>query len=147
MSSDLRSNVPATPAPPAVSLASPPELRFLLPEQPTDFRTFFGGAGLAYLTFALVVALVIWLRPPIPGFTPIEEEPFDLTDIVFLPTPGPGGGGGGGGNKSPEPPKTTPTPPVKTIEPPKPVPVPVERPPEIELTPPAAEIPAVTNNE
>jgi len=131
-----------------VSLASrPPELRFLLPEQPTDFRTFFGGAGLAYLTFALVVALVIWLRPPIPGFTPVEEEPFDLTDIVFLPTPGPGGGGGGGGNRSPEPPKTTPVPAIKTIEPPAPTPVPVEKPPEPELTPPAAEVPAVATNE
>ena len=148
MSSDLRSNVPASPAPPAVSVpARAPELRLLLAEQPTDLKTFFGGAGLAWLSFALLVAFVVWLRPPIPGFTPPVEEPFDLTDIVFLPTPGPGGGGGGGGNRSPEPPKTTPTPPIKTIEPPEPTPVPVQKPPDLELTPPAAEIPAVTNNE
>lgn len=147
MSSDQRSTVPATPAHPAMAASSrPPELRFLLPEQPTDFKTFFGGAGLAYLTGALLVALALWLRPPIPGFTPPEEEPFDLTDIVFLPTPGPGGGGGGGGNKSPEPPKTNPTPAIKTIEPPPPTPVPVEKPPEVELTPPAAEVPAVATN-
>jgi protein TonB len=124
----------------------PPELQFLLPEQRTDFKRFFGGAGLTYLVAGLITALVILLRPPIPGFTPVEEEPYDLTDIVFLPTPGPGGGGGGGGNKSPEPPKTTPTPPIKTIEPPPPTPVPVQKPPDVEETPPAAEIPAIATN-
>ena len=112
MSSDQRSTVPATPAHAVIAAPSrPPELRLLLPEQHTDYKTFFGGAGMAYLAGALLIGIVIWLRPPIPGITPVEEEPYDLTDIVFLPTPGPGGGGGGGGNKSPEPPKTTPTPP------------------------------------
>jgi periplasmic protein TonB len=130
-----------TPPVPPSDPAKPPELHFLLPEEQRNLKLVFGGPGLSYVAFGLVVLLVAWLRPDLPVRAELPE--FDPQDIVFLDTEGPGGGGGGGGSRSPEPPKTEKTPVVKPPEPepvpiPKPNPVP---PPEPEK---AAEIEAIT---
>ena len=112
----------------SVSAAAPPgattrrrELHFLVPEERTNLRTVFGGAGLVHAAFLLLLVLAVTLRPVREVRAPLLD--FDPTDLVFLEVPGPGGGGGGGGNMSPEPPKTVETPPVKLPEPePEPVP-------------------------
>jgi TonB family protein len=125
----------------------PPELRFLLPEERTNLRTVFGGAGLTHAAFLLLLVLAVSLKPVRDILPPVLE--FDPTDLVFLEVPGPGGGGGGGGSNSPEPPKTVETPPVKLPEPePEPIPIPDPVPiPEPEPEPEpvvAAEIPAIS---
>jgi TonB family protein len=126
----------------AAPAARTSELRFLLPEQPNNYRTMLGGATAVYALAALVVLLLVVFRPPLPTFVEEPREPLDITDIVFLNTPGPGGGGGGGGNRSPEPPKTTPTPIVKPPEP-KPEPIPVPEPVPVPQPEPVVEPPPV----
>jgi protein TonB len=138
------------PEPQPVSSAAPPdpavpwpELRFLLPEEPTNLRTVFSSAALTHAAFLLLMLLAVSLRPVREIPPPVLE--FDATNLVFLEIPGPGGGGGGGGNLSPEPPKTVETPPVKLPEPePVPVPTPVPEPEPIPEPVVAVEIPAIS---
>jgi TonB family protein len=119
----------------------PSELRFLLPEERTNFRTLFGGAGAAHVTFILLLFFIAWLRPDRQVRAVLPD--LDPTNLIFIEQPGPGGGGGGGGNKSPEPPKTVETPPIKPPEPkPEPIPIPDPVPPPEPVV--AAEIPAIS---
>lgn len=140
MSTDVR---PSTAGAAWGSVITPGELRFLLPQEATDYPKVFGGAGLSYAAFALVLLLVAYTRPD----RQILATPPDLVaDLVFFEAPGPAGGGGGGGNRSPEPPKTAPAPAVKPPEPdpiPVPTPEPVPPPPLIE----AAQVLAVSMND
>lgn len=115
------------------------DLRFLLPEEPTNLKTVFGSAGLSHAAFILVLMLVVWLRPErqvsaiLPDILP--------DDIVYIEMPGPGGGGGGGGNKSPEPPKVEKLPAAKPPEATPVIPTPTPEPtPEPEVIKPEAPI-------
>jgi protein TonB len=122
------------------------ELQFVLPQQPTNLKTMFGGAGVIYVAAALFVAFLLWLRPPVPYLSAAIPDPVDITDIVFQNVAGPIGGGGGGGTRSPEPPKTDNKPAIKPPEK-QPEPIPVEHPvPPPEPTPPAAQVPAVATD-
>jgi protein TonB len=137
-----------TPVPPVVGAPVPPkpELRFLLPEEKTDFKRVFGGAGLSHLSLLLLMALAVWARPDRQVRAVLED--FPIQDIVFLDIPGPGGGGGGGGSQSPEPPKQEPTPAVKPPEP-DPIPTPTPEPVVVEPPPPEpiiAEAPIVATD-
>ena len=126
------------------------ELQFVLPEQPTNLRTMLGGASVIYVAAAIVVAFLLWLRPPVPYLTARVEDPADITDIIFENVAGPSGGGGGGGHPAPAPtpPKVEPKPAIKPPTPP-PEPIPIQQPPPPpDITPPAAAVPAVpTDNQ
>jgi len=123
------------------------EPRFLLPEQPTNVGPAFASAGVIYVAGALLIALMMWLHPPVPSLAVIDE-PDDFPALIFRNVLGPAGGGGGGGNKQSmlEPKKTALTP---AIRPPQPQP---QRVPTIETAPPpepppiAATVSAVPND-
>ena len=125
------------------------ELQFVLPEQPTNLKTMFGGATVIYIAAAIIFAFVLWLRPPVPYLTAlVPPEQVDITDIIFQNVVGPTGGGGGGGHPAPksEPIKVEPKPAIKPPAPP-PTPVPIEQPPPPpDITPPAAAVPAVATD-
>ena len=55
---DTEHKTPVTPDPATASSAGgrSPELRFLLPEQPTSIKTIFGGAGLTHVQSHLITA-------------------------------------------------------------------------------------------
>lgn len=116
-------HTPPVPAPdsPSGRVNATPELRLLLPEERTDFKRLFGGAGLGHAAFVLLLVLAASIRPD--GLIQAPRIEFEPSDLIFLEQPGPGGGGGGGGNESPEPPKEAELPPVKEPEP-EPIPVP-----------------------
>jgi protein TonB len=124
------------------------ELRLLLPEGRINAGPAFLGAGLVYLVAGLLLALMIWLRPPTPFQTPAADETTRFPLIIFKNVVGPMGGGGGGGNRAParEPLRTAPTP---AVTPPEPLPQPqptVEPAPEPEPPPIAATVSAVAND-
>ena len=123
------------------------EPRFLLPEQPANVRPAFVGAGVIYVMGGLLVALLMWLRPPVP-LTAVVDEPDNFPALVFRNVVGPMGGGGGGGNRRSllEPKKTAQEPAIRPPEPqPQLVPT-VETIPPPDPPPLAATVSAVANN-
>ena len=94
------------------------EPRFLLPEQPTNVGPAFVGAGVIYVMGGLLVALLMWLRPPVP-LTAVVDEPDNFPALFFRNVVGPMGGGGGGGNRKSllEPKKTAQEPALRPTEP------------------------------
>jgi hypothetical protein len=75
----------------------------VLPEQPTNLKTMFGGATVIYLAAAIIFVFVLWLRPPVPYLTAlVPPDQVDITDIIFQNVVGPTGGGGGGGHPAPK---------------------------------------------
>ena len=103
------------------------ELQFVLPEVRTNVGTVFGGAGIIYAGLAAIMALLLWIRPPAPGFPANVAPPSQMPSLIFLNVVGATGGGGGGGDRSrallplktsPVPAVAPPLPPV-TIVPPK----------------------------
>jgi len=124
------------------------EPRFLLPEQPTHIAPAFVGAGMVYVMGGLLVALLLWLRPPVPALTAVVDEPDDFRALVFRNVLGPAGGGGGGGNRQSllEPKKTAQEPAIRPPEPqPQFVPT-VDTAPPPEPAPIAATVSAAPNN-
>ena len=124
-----------------------PEPRFLLPDTPTHVGPAFAGAGVVYVIGGLLLALLMWLRPPVPALTTVVEDTNTLPALIFRNVVGAGGGGGGGGNRTAllQPKKTAPIPAIKPLEPqPQLVPDPDPVPPE--PTPVAAMVPAAPND-
>ena len=126
-----------------------PEPRFLLPETPTHAGPAFAGAGAIYAIGGLLLALLMWLQPPVPTLVAGIDEPDDFPTIILRNVVGPSGGGGGGGNKTSllEPKKTATVPAIRPPEPqpqfvPPPDAVPPPEPPPI-----AATVSAVPNTE
>ena len=125
-----------------------PEPRFLLPETPTHVGPAFAGAGVVYAIGGLLLALLMWLRPPVPVFTTVVNDTETLPALIFRNVVGAGGGGGGGGNRTPllQPKRMEPVPAIKPPEPlPQLVPDPEPVPPP-EPTPIAAMVNAVPND-
>lgn len=123
------------------------ELQFVLPEARTNVGTVLRGAGIIYGSLAGIVALLVWIRPPAPGFPPRILTSIEMPSLTFLNVVGATGGGGGGGNRSrePLPLKTSPVPAVTAPPPPVSI-VPPEVIPPIDLTPPAASVPALATS-
>lgn len=123
-----------------------PEPRLLLPETPMHVGPAFAGAGLVYAIGGLLLALLIWLRPPVPALATTVKEICDCgPELIFRNVVGAGGGGGGGGNRTSllQPKKTATVPAIKPPEPqPQLVPTPDPVPPP-EPTPIAAMVPAL----
>jgi periplasmic protein TonB len=121
------------------------ETRFLLPETPTHVGPAFAGAGAIYAVGGVLLALLMWLRPPGPAFTAAVHDPDVLPALILRNVVGAGGGGGGGGSRTSllQPKKTAPVPAIKPPEP-QPSLVPVAEPvPPPEPTAIAAMVPAV----
>jgi protein TonB len=93
----------------------------------------FGGAfGTSVLSHAALILLFYGLTLlPAPTAAPIEQRPYDPSQMVWANVPGPGGGGGGGGNQMKEPPAAAQTKPVDKITVPVAKPTPQTPPKEI----------------
>jgi periplasmic protein TonB len=93
----------------------------------------FGGAfGTSVAAHALFILLFYALTLlPAPTIAPVEEKPFDASQLVWANVPGPGGGGGGGGNQMKEPPAQMQTKPVDKLAVPIAKPTPQTPPKEI----------------
>jgi protein TonB len=124
------------------------ELQFVLPEVRTNVGTVFGGAGIIYAGLAAIMALLLWIRPPAPGFPANVAPPSQMPSLIFLNVVGATGGGGGGGDRSRAllPLKTSPVPAVAPPLPPVTIVPPDVIPPPLDLTPPAAAVPALATN-
>ena len=96
-------------------------------------KSRFGGAmGTSIGTHALFILLFWGLTLlPVPAPVPMEEKPFDPSQLVWANVPGPGGGGGGGGNQMKEPPAQMQTKPIDKIAVPIAKPTPQTPPKEI----------------
>jgi TonB family protein len=77
----------------------------------------FGGAfGTSVASHALLILLFYGLTLlPAPVPAPVDEKPFDPSQLVWANVPGPGGGGGGGGNQMKEPPAQMQTKPIDKL--------------------------------
>ena len=93
----------------------------------------FGGAfGTSVAAHAILILLFYGLTLlPVPTIAPVEEKPFDPSQLVWANVPGPGGGGGGGGNQMKEPPAQMQTKPIDKIAVPIAKPTPQTPPKEI----------------
>jgi periplasmic protein TonB len=90
-----------------------------------------GAAGVSFATHIAVFLLVGFVAAHLPDVRSTVTSTLDTTpDIIWLNTPGPGGGGGGGGNKKPDPPQRVELAGKEKIT------VPVNKPENIEPTPP-----------
>jgi periplasmic protein TonB len=96
-------------------------------------KSRFGGAlGTSVGTHVLFILLFWGLTLlPVPAPVPMEEKPFDPSQLVWANVPGPGGGGGGGGNQMKEPPAQMQTKPIDKIAVPIAKPTPQTPPKEI----------------
>ena len=96
-------------------------------------KSRFGGAlGTSIGTHAFFILLFWGLTLlPVPAPVPMEERPFDPSQLVWANVPGPGGGGGGGGNQMKEPPAQMQTKPIDKIAVPIAKPTPQTPPKEI----------------
>jgi protein TonB len=96
-------------------------------------KSRFGGAmGTSVGTHVLFILLFWGLTLlPTPPPVPVEEKPFDPSQLVWANVPGPGGGGGGGGNQMKEPPAQMQTKPIDKIAVPIAKPTPQTPPKEI----------------
>jgi TonB family protein len=76
-----------------------------------------GGAFGTSIAMHVAFFLLFWglLLLPKPESTPLTQQPFDPSQLVWLNMPGPGGGGGGGGNQMKEPPAKVQTKPKDQI--------------------------------
>jgi protein TonB len=93
----------------------------------------FGGAfGTSVLSHVIVILVFYGLTLlPAPTVAPLEQRPYDPSQMVWVNVPGPGGGGGGGGNQMKEPPAPAQTKPVDKITVPVAKPTPQTPPKEI----------------
>jgi protein TonB len=80
-------------------------------------KSRFGGAlGTSIVSHAAFILLFYGLTLlPTPDVAPLEQRPYDPSQLVWANVPGPGGGGGGGGNQMKEPPAAAQTKPVDKI--------------------------------
>ena len=106
-------------------------------ERKSRFGGAFGTSIAAHAAFILLFYGLLMI--PVAPLAPLEQQPFDPSQLVWANVQGPGGGGGGGGNQQKDPPAKLETKPqdkiavpvAKPVQPTPPKEIPKETPPQI----------------